>query len=247
MNIETYGVGERMKYVSSLARDVSAKHLVLLPIPTTKDKKHITNTDTTLWQTMLGVGEGSCVFGYGLPAEYKREAERVGGRVFDLALDEDFLEENARITALGAVGYLLTNSKSTLAAQKIGVIGYGRIGSELVRLLLFLGAKIKVYTSKILTRIDLGSCGVDSVSVSEWDEGVYDFSGLDILINTAPKDISAAFPFGRADGGMRIVELASGENFKGVEGVERLPALPDKMYPKSAAEAYVSAVKRLVI
>ncbi len=246
MNIETYGTGERMNYVAALARDVAADHLVLLPVPTTKDKKHITNTDITLWQTLMGIGEGSAVFGYGLPEEFKNGAQMLGARVFDLAKNEEFLKENAKITSLGAVGYLLTTSKDTLENKRIGVVGYGRIGSELVRLLLFLGADLRVYTSKLLTRIDLGECGVDTVSVSEWEGGVCDFSGLDILINTAPKDMKESFPNGKKADSMRIIELASGENFEGVEGVERLPALPDKMYPKSAAEAYISAVKRLL-
>ena len=244
MNIETYGVGERMRYLTSYARDITGSHLVLLPVPTTKDKKHITGTEIPLSDTLLNVKEGSIVFGYGLPDEYKKEVKGLGGKIFDLSLDEEFLKENAHITAIGAVGYLLTNIKSMPEQLRVGVMGYGRIGSELVKLLLFLGAKVKVYTSKVLTRIDLGSCGVDSVSVSEWDGCVHDFSGLDILINTAPKDMRECFPDGKIKNGMRIIELASGENFKGIAEIERLPGIPDKMYPASAAKAYVSAIRR---
>ena len=46
--------------------------------------------------------------------------------------------------------------------------------------------------------------------------------------------------------GVRVIELASGENFKGVSGVERLPAIPERMYPESAAGAYADAVKRRI-
>ncbi len=245
MNIETYGTGERMRYVADLARGISAEHLVLLPVPTTKDKKHITNTSLTLWQALTGVGKGSSVFGYGLPEEYKRGIEGLGGRAVDLALDEDFLKENAVITAIGAVGYLLTSTPVIPCGLRIGIVGYGRIGSELTRLLLLFGADVRVYTSRLSVCLELSSCGVDSVALLENDGGVYGFSDLDILINTAPKDMSSAFPEGKS-GGMRIIELASGENFKGVEGVERLPALPDKMYPESAARAYIGAVRRLL-
>ncbi len=245
MNIETYGSGERMRLVASLARNIAAKHLVLLPIPSTKDKQHITNTDITVWQTLTGVGEGSAVFGYGLPEEYKSSAEGLGAAVFDLALDEEFLKENAQLTALGTVGYLLTSSDISPGGMKIGIFGYGRIGSELTRLLLLFGADVRVYTSKEATRIDLGACGVDTVSTDGTEGGVYDFSDLDILINTAPRNMSSSFPSGRAEG-LRVIELASGENFAGVEGIERLPALPERMFPKSAAEAYISAVRRLL-
>ncbi len=246
MNIETYGTGERMRYAASLARELTVPHLVLLPIPTTKDDQHIKGTDITLWQTLLGVGEGSCIFGYGLPEEYKSCAKSKGAKVFDLALDEEFLCENANITAVGTVGYLLTSTKRCLEGMHIGIIGYGRIGSALARLLLFFGANVRVYTSKILTRIDLGTCGIDTVAPPDASGGVWDFSGLDILINTAPRDIKEAFAQRSDSDPMRILELASGENFSGVCGVERLPALPEKMYPESAAEAYIRAARRLI-
>ena len=246
MNIETYGTGERLKAVARKARSLSTKHLVLLPVPTTKDGVHVNGTDIPLADTLVNVGRGSIVVGYALPADYKKEVEDLGGEALDLSLDEEFLLENARITAIGALGYLLTTSKGVPSEGRIGVVGYGRIGSYLVRYLLFFGAKVRVYTSKMLTSIELGECGVDSVCVCEWGGGVYDFSGLDVLINTAPKDMKESFPLGKCDD-LRILELASGNNFDGVLGVEKLPALPERMYPESAGEAYTRAIRRFLL
>lgn len=245
MNIETYGTGERLKAAARLSRNIQSKHLVLLPVPTSRDKVHVSGTDILLSDTLVNVGVGSTVVGYGLPLDYRSMAESLGGVVLDLSLDEEFLKENSRITAVGALGYLLTTSKSSPDALRIGVVGYGRIGSWLVRYLLFLGAKVRVYTSKMLTSLDLGECGVDSVCVCDSGGGVYDFSGLDILINTAPKDMRDSFPLGKYSD-MRILELASGNNFDGVSGVERLPSLPEKMYPESAGAEYASAIERFL-
>ena len=245
MSIETYGTGERIRCAARLSSGLGLPHLVILPVPTTRDKKHVANTDIPLADTLVNVGAESVVVGYGLPDFYKARLEKLGAAFLDLSLDEQFLEENAYITAIGALGYILTSTKGSPDAFKIGVVGYGRIGSRLVRMLLFLGARIRVYTSKVLTRLDLGECGIDSVCVSEWDGGVYDFSGLDILINTAPKDMSASFS-GKNYGNMRVIELASGNNFEGIAGVEKLPSLPDRMYPESAGAAYISALKRFL-
>jgi hypothetical protein len=45
---------------------------------------------------------------------------------------------------------------------------------------------------------------------------------------------------------VRVIELASGENFRGIEGVERLPSIPDRFYGKSAGKTYFSyIVKRM--
>ena len=76
--------------------------------------------------------------------------------------------------------------------------------------------------------------------------GKYDFSGVDILINTAPKDMSKSFPEGKVLKGVRVIELASGDNFHGVEGIEALPSLPGKMYPVSAGRAYAEATLKFL-
>lgn len=246
MSIETYGGGERIRHAGRLAFQYGiGRRLVLLPIPSSRDKINITGTEIPLEETLPDPSENSLIVGYSLPDEYKIKVKERGGELLDLSLDEEFLLDNAYLTSLGTVGYILSTSKLAVSDMSIGIIGYGRIGSQLARILLFLGAKLRVYTSKMLTRVDLGECGIDSVSVCSMGECVSDFLGVDILINTAPKDMSAVFR-GGLPVGVRLIELASGDNFKGVDGVEKLPALPERMFPESAGAAYAEAVKRFV-
>lgn len=246
MSIETYGGGERIRHAGRLSFQYGiGRRLVLLPIPSSRDKINITGTEIPLEETLSENLADTVIVGYSLPDGYKREASERGGSILDLSLDEEFLTDNAYLTALGALGYLLTTSKLSVSDMSIGIIGYGRIGSRLARVLLFLGARIRVYTSRMLTRLDLGECGIESVSVSAMGESVSDFLGVDILINTAPKDMSDIFR-GGLPVGVRLIELASGDNFKGVEGVERLPALPERTFPESAGAAYAAAVKRFI-
>lgn len=244
MNIETYGAGERLKIAARLARSLClASHLVLLPVPTTKDKKHVFGTDILLSDTLCNVDENSIVVGYGLPKTFVSMINERGASALDLECDEEYLCDNAYITAVGALGYILTSVNKSPDDIHFGIVGYGRIGSRLVRMLLFLGARVKVYTSKILNCIRLGECGIDCVSSSD---GEYDFSGIDILINTAPKDMSEAVKRGCVSSDMRIIELASGENFNGIDRVERLPGIPEKMFCESAGRTYFSAIDRFV-
>lgn len=246
MNLETYGTGERLSEAAKQSSRLPIEHLVLLPVPTTKDGVYINKTDITLSDTLCNTKRGSVLVGYGLPEEYKNNAEKLGCRVLDLEGDEDFQAENAALTAFGALGYILTSDKRAPTDVKFGVIGYGRIGSRITGILLFLGARVKVFTSKLSVARSLCECGVDSACVPKLSRE-YDFSGIEILINTAPKDMSAAFSDGKIPDGMRVIELASGKNFEGVDGVEYLPALPEKMYPRSAGAAYARAVERLVL
>ena len=98
MNIETYGSGERLMHAARLSSSLCAKHLVLLPVPTTKDGMHVTGTDIPLTDALSNVASESTVFGYAIPESYKDKVEEVGARVVDLAEDEDFILENAILT-----------------------------------------------------------------------------------------------------------------------------------------------------
>lgn len=246
MCIETYGKGERLRCAAGMLSESAHGHLVLLPVPSTKDDKNVFNTDIPLQDTLVNVGANSLVVGYLLPVDYREDVTARGGRVLDLGRDEKFLIDNAILTALGTVGFILTTERRAPEDIRFGVVGYGRIGAELVKTLLFFGARVRVYSSRPSTRMELCALGVESADTEQLKDGRADFSELDILINTAPADFRAAFSGGSLPIGLRVIELASGNNFDGVSGVERLPALPERAYPDSAARAYADSVRRYI-
>ena len=243
MKILTYGNDERVRECARLLEGarLPVPSLMLLPIPVTKDKKHINGTDLELSALKDEMESGMLVVGYGIPREVRLGA---ASEFCDVACDESFLRENARLTALGALGYILSTCDCAPQDLSIGVIGYGRIGSELVRELLFLGASVTVYTSKNETRVALGRLGVKTRS-ADYEKGSPELSDIDILINTAPARL-----IGEGDlpdlSGVRLIELASGDNFPSGAAVERLPSLPARLYPKSAGRAYYNSVMRMV-
>ncbi len=243
MSIETYGTGERLRVAASLSVPFGIeRRIILLPVPTTRDGICVTSTDVKLSEIFDGVGENTYIFGYGIPKEYSEKARSLGAFVHDLSLDEEYLAENAELTALGSLGYILTSSHSRPSELSFGVVGYGRIGERLVRLLLFLGARVCVFTTRPSVRNSLCETGVSARGM----DTPIDTSGIDILINTAPRDMSVEFLHG-VRLGLRIIELASGENFKGVVGVEKLPSLPERYFPVSAGRTYAAAVKRFIM
>jgi hypothetical protein len=243
MSIETYGTGERLRVSASLSVPFGIeRRIILLPVPTTRDGVCVTSTDEKLSDIFDGVGENTYIFGYGIPREYSEKARTFGAYIHDLSLDEEYLLENAELTALGTLGYILTSSNAAPSELSFGVVGYGRIGERLARLLLFLGARVCVFTTRPTVRDALCETGVGARGM----DTPIDTDGIDILINTAPRDMSAEFPHG-VRLGLRIIELASGENFKGVQGVERLPALPERYFPVSAGRTYAAAVKRFIM
>ena len=249
MKIENYGEGKRCAEALRLFLGAEERgelpdwvdRLIILPIPTSRDKATVTDKKLTLKEVFEGVGKGDVVAGYAIPDGCYDEARARGAVIFDAEKDENFLTENARLTALGALGYILSEIDREPADISFGVVGYGRIGKIITRYLLFLGAKIKIYTSKELSRLQLGEC---EISTQTTKDGKIDLSGTEILINTAPVRLLDGFSDGRLPDGVRIIELASGNNFPGIDGIERLPSIPDRFYGKSAGKAYYSAIKK---
>ncbi len=215
----------------------SVNKIVLLPIPTTKDKCTIFNTKVYIDEVLDGIYEGDVVSCYGLPENFSRFIEERGALAVDLSFDEEFLLENAELTALCALGIFLGSTRLSPREISVGIVGYGRIGKKLTSLFLFLGAKVRVFTSRESTRLELCEWGVASAVSAEGA----DLSGLDLLINTAPAPI---FKRESIPEGLRIMELASGDNFDGIPGVEKYPSVPARMFPYSAGRAWGRAIER---
>lgn len=244
MVIHTYEQGARGRACATLLqRSPSLSDIgqvILLPVPTSRDGVTLSSGES--FESAVGSAEaGAVVAGYSIPDKLRQAFEEAGCRVVDSALDEEFLVANGELTADATLGILLTTEKRAPRDMRIGVVGYGRIGKRLTRVLLYLGAEVRVYTSRSNTRLELCEFGVASrMSLSDAD-----LSGLDVLINTAPARIfdtsSAAFP-----SGMRIIDLAGGSNFPDCPSVEKYPSLPAAALPLSAGKIWAESIERAV-
>ncbi len=220
--------------------DLGATLLLILPIPTTRDKEYITGTSTRFCELYPLCRDGTLVAGYNIPGEARAAMESLGARVFDAGLDEQFLLANAEISARGALASLLSDTPLDITDMRVGVIGYGRIGRELSRLLLFLGASLTVYTKRASVAADLATIGVDAEIISRDT----DLSALDAVFNTAPESIISPERIASLPEKTRIIDLASGNIFEPSARLEKLSSIPEAMYPKSAGRLYAEAIVR---
>lgn len=248
MNVHTYGADERLAFCREYLykRNIrSVSEIILLPIPTSRDGKTVGSTGKTPEEMFADLPYGAVVAGYGIPKEFKEYFSLFGASVADVSLDERFTEENARLTAEGTVGKILTEHKCSPADLSVGIVGYGRIGKELVNILAFLGTRLTVLTTRREVAEELCMSGISGVHLSGTDDVTYALGSLDILINTAPArliDESMA----EALFGTEVIELASGENFPKSLKFTRLGALPAKMYPKSAGKVLFESILRIL-
>ena len=241
--IHSYESGKRaeacIEYLEGSECARSVENIILLPIPTTRDNSTVLNTKIYINEVLEDVKSGTLISGYGLPRGFFDAARERGARVIDLSFEEDFLLENADLTALCTLGVILNSCHYAPRDIRVGIVGYGRIGKRLTNLFLYLGAGVRVFTSRENTRIDLCEYGVATATSSEYA----DLTGLDILINTAPAVI---FKPESIPHELRVIDLASGDNFPGM-AVEKYPSVPAKMLPYSAGRAWGRAIERFIV
>lgn len=217
------------------------EEVIILPIPSTRDGVTVNGCQVLLEDALSGVSESTLVLGYSLPNAVKDAARSFGAAVCDSELDESFVLENAELTAVAALGIILDTEKRAPRDLSVGIVGYGRIGSRLTRLLLYLGARVRVYTTKERTMLELAECGVPSVLC----DAVADLSDIDILVNTAPARIFD--PSLSCLDGVRIIDLASGDNFPKASRVEKYPSLPARSFPITAGRLWSESAERFLL
>ncbi len=247
LRILTFGTDPRLEacrcalvpHAHALCSAFPALHTVcLFPIPTVTaaDTLHIRTTDIPLASL---AAPGTLAVGYGLPSAFAEAMGRAGGYAADVAEDDSFTQDNAYLTALGTLSYLLEHLTKDPSTVTVGIVGCGRIGQALCRLLIPLGTRLRVYTRREDIRHALGACGIDSADSA----APLCCDGVDVLINTA----AAPELFCRTPKPLppMIIDLASGKTLPTDIPHISLPSLPARAFPVGAGEALARCVLRM--
>jgi hypothetical protein len=212
-------------------KNTKIKRIVLLPVPSFRDGVRVSGTELTKDSVAELVLSGDLVVGYNLPAELCLRVSERGALALDLAFDEGYIRKNNELTAHATLGYILSERGRDISELRVGIIGYGRLGATLLRLLLFLGADVTVFSGSTEKCRALAREGINCRDYAEIPS-----RSVDVLINTAPERLFS----GDARTAL-FLDLASGNHYQSSTAVF-LPALPEKRYPKSAGKAYARAV-----
>lgn len=160
-------------------------------------------------------------------------------RICDYLRREDFAVANALPTAEGAVQIAMENYSGTIFNSKCLVIGYGRIGKILSRMLKALNAKVTVSARKNDHLRYIQADGNSFVRT----EDIKSLEKYDLVFNTVPRLIIDKQVLAKTNTETLIIDLASapgGVDFSAAErlGVKVIHALslPGKCAPKAAGE-----------
>jgi dipicolinate synthase subunit A len=163
----------------------------------------------------------------------------------DLMQNEAYQIRNALLTAQGAVCAFLKNSETALCDTTCLVIGYGRIGKFLCKLLRACSADIVATARKDKDLELIWSEGYRPLRTKDIKQALPE---ADVIFNTVPFHIIGETEMGSAKRDARFIELASPPYGMDMEmakksgvNVQIEPGLPGRYFPASAAGTILRA------
>ncbi len=161
--------------------DIEGCDFVLLPVPVKKEMFEITK---------------------GKPVFFGKGEHRNG---YDYMKNEAYVLKNAFLTAEGAVTLLEENTDFSLTHSKILIIGYGRIGKALYKLLSAYGADISVCSRSDVSKAQESFDGCNHIDF----ESMKKQNDFDIIINTVPHIVLTKDELKACKSSVVILDLAS--------------------------------------
>ena len=210
------------------------------------------NTHIFAPNIVLGAKEIECLSGGEVVIGGKADGEAIAlfnsldVKYFNMLEDEIFQARNARLTAEGTLEIILAHSFISLDRLKALVIGFGRTGSAVVKILRDVG----IGNLTVATTASVRPALAFAHNVIKSKD--FDFAPYDIVINTAPQQIIDDKEVLTFSPNAVYIDLASKPalslTFAKYLGIDAdiYPALPAKTSPISAGEAIADYVKRVI-
>ncbi len=200
------------------------------------------------------------LFGGRLPTDL---LARYPGRAVDYYASEELQLRNAAVTAEGALMTAMQLTDRAIRGMTVAIIGYGRIGKLLARLLLALGAEVSVAARREEALLWAATDGCHPLRMGDPTRpggGLYPLCfGHSVIFNTVPARVLdrdlltrmehgtllidlASAPFGVADEDIREAAATTGLRYV------RAPSLPGTYAPREAgriiAECILGTLRR---
>jgi dipicolinate synthase subunit A len=221
--------------------------VVLLPLPVTRDGKHLFAPEAKdpilLKDVFAAISERTVIFGGNI-------GEFADARTVDYGKREAFALMNAVPTAEGALLLALQNGKRTVFGMRVAVIGYGKVAFATAKLFHAVGAEVTVFARRAQARTEAHMMGYLARPLGALSEYAGEY---DLLINTVPARIFDRDLLSRISPEGRLIELASapfGLDFDEAESLgvraELASGLPGKFFPETAGYAVADTVLELL-
>lgn len=181
---------------------------------------------------------------------FQEQANENGLLSMDYFVREEMQALNAVPTAEGAIQVAMEELKITLNGSNSLVLGYGRIGKVLSRMLYGLGANVYVEARSYGDLAWIKSNGYTPIPLKELQ---FYLSKIDVIFNTIPKIILDNELLSKLNKKCLIIEIASNPGGIDIEAAEEsdikvisAQGLPGKVAPITAARAIKDTIYNII-
>ncbi len=228
--------------------------IVILPVPVTFDGTTINSpyaiNPMTVEEFLYGINPSALVFGGQIQPNLQRAFEDNQIAYRDYLKREELSIKNAVPTAEGAIEIAISETPITIHGSKCLVLGYGKIGKILSKMLFGLGAQTYVEARKYADLAMIEGHGYEPLDIYNLKECIGDF---DIIFNTVPALILDRETLQNVKNDALIIDLASkpgGVDFEAAKilGVKVIWALslPGKVAPVTSGAIIKDTIMNII-
>jgi len=245
-----------VKICNTIEAAVDGVQAIILPMPGTnhEGKIHAVFSETPFFlndKVLSKVPKNVSII-VGVAKPYLKElASKRGNRLIEIADLDDVAILNSIPSAEGAIQIAMEETLITIHGSNSFVLGFGRCGITLARMLKGLGAKTTVAARKSADIARIIEADLNPVTFLELEEKIGE---ADIIFNTAPTLVLDEKVLKRVSPEAVIIDIASspgGTDFQGAAdlGIKALlaPGLPGKVAPKTAGLILAKVIPNLIL
>lgn len=180
---------EKVEMCPTLEEVIVASEVVIGPIPLTSDRKNLSmpfsNIKLPVEEFVSKISCKALIAGT-LSEDYKKLLEAKNINYIDVLKREEFTVLNTIATAEGTIQIAMEETQKTVHGSKVLILGFGRIGKVLAKMLDGIGAKVSCEARKNEDIAWIKAYGYEPIYLNELNENLGNF---DIIINTIPFQI----------------------------------------------------------
>lgn len=224
---------------------------IIAPIPFSKDGEKINGEILTLDEIFdLPNVKDKVIFSGAISNNIKERMDKKNIKYYDLMDLDEVAILNGIPTAEGAIATAMEMTDFTLCSSNVLVMGFGRIGKILSKMLHGIGATVYVEARKEKDLAEIRAMGYIPINLADLEK---DLDKFNIIFNTVPIMILDKSKLDIIDKKCSIIDLASspgGVDFSyakeiGLNVVWAL-ALPGKVAPLSSAIYIKEAIDKII-
>ncbi len=240
---------QELEMCPTLDEAVKNARIVLGPIPLTSDRKNLSmpfsNIKLPIEEFAKKIANKTLIAG-NYPEAMKKDLKDNNINFIDIAKREEFVVLNAIATAEGTIQIAMEETQRTIHGNKILVMGFGRIGKVLAKMLSGLGAEVYCEARRDDDLAWIKVYGYKPIHLMNLDNYLDQF---DIIINTIPFQVLDDEKLALVRKDVVIIDLASnpgGVDIKAAKnrGLKLIWALSisGKVAPLTSAEYIVETL-----